>query len=109
MSAGRIEPFPIAVTEGDLDDLRERLGRTRWPDQLDGAGWDLGTEREWLREICEYWRSGYDWRPWEARLNGYGSSIIEVQGEQMHFLHLRSPHDGAQPIVITHGLSLIHI
>ena len=103
MAPSSVQPFVIDVPEPELDDLRDRLGRTRWPDQLDGAGWDLGTERGWLQDICEYWRTDYDWRPWEARLNSYGSSMIDVQGEQMHFLHVRSPHEGAQPIVITHG------
>ncbi len=103
MTTVPITPFIIDVPQSELDDLNDRLGRTRWPDQLEGAGWELGTEREWLREICEYWRTEYDWRVWEARLNSYGSSMIEVQGEKMHFLHVRSPHEGAQPIVITHG------
>ena len=102
-TTSEIRPFPIDVPEVDLGDLRERLARTRWPDSLDGSGWELGTDREVLRDLCNYWANDYDWRQTEARLNGYGSSLIEVQGEQMHFLHMRSEHPGAQPIVITHG------
>lgn len=98
-----VVPFPIAVPQADLDDLTERLARTRWPDQLPGAAWDLGTELEWLQDICRYWQHDYDWRAVEARLNGYGSSMARVQGEQMHFLHVRSEHAEARPIVITHG------
>jgi pimeloyl-ACP methyl ester carboxylesterase len=98
-----IRPFPIDVPEAELTDLRDRLSRTRWPDSLEASGWELGTNREVLRELCDHWANDYDWRPTEARLNGYGSSMIDVQGEQMHFLHVRSSHPDAQPIVITHG------
>jgi pimeloyl-ACP methyl ester carboxylesterase len=98
-----IQPFRLEVPEAQLDDLRARLANTRWPDALEEAGWEYGTEREWLREICEYWRTSYDWRAQEAVFNRYEQGMATVQGEQVHFLHVRSPHPGAIPMVMTHG------
>ena len=98
-----IERYQIAVPDADLDDLRERLARTRWPEPLDGAGWDLGTELHWLREICDYWRTQYDWREHEAHFNRYEQGMARVQGENLHFLHVRSKHANATPMVMTHG------
>lgn len=98
-----IEPFKINVPESDLEDLRRRLTDIRWPDQLEGSGWELGTELHWLKEICAYWRDEYDWRAAEARFNRYEQGIATVQGESLHFIHARSPHPAARPMVMTHG------
>ena len=67
-------PFAIDVPEAVLDDLRARLAATRWPEPIPGAGWDYGVDIAYLRELCDYWRDGYDWRAWEARLNAFPSS-----------------------------------
>jgi hypothetical protein len=108
MSAGRpavagdvIRPYQIAVTQADLDDLRDRLNRTRWTDEAAGAayGVDLGM----VRRLVEYWRTGYDWRSWEARLNAYPQFSTEIDGQNVHFLHVRSPEPDALPLVCTHG------
>lgn len=98
-----IEPYRIDVPQVDLDDLHARLARTRWPDQLPDAGWDLGTELHWLQELCRYWQNEYDWRIHEARFNRYPQGMARVQGERLHYLHVRSPHPDAVPMVMTHG------
>jgi pimeloyl-ACP methyl ester carboxylesterase len=102
-----ITPYKIDIPEAQLTDLRDRLTRTRWPEPLlsspERDDWLLGTEQTWLQEICNYWRDEYDWRKAEARLNQYEQGMLSVKGEQMHFLHVRSRHAGAQPIIITHG------
>jgi microsomal epoxide hydrolase len=83
--------------------LRDRLARTRWPDQLEGAGWEYGTELDYLRGLCDYWRNTFDWRAQEAKLNAFDQFTTEVGGLHIHFVHHRSPHAGAFPLIITHG------
>jgi hypothetical protein len=97
-----IRPFRIDVPQADLDDLHERLTRARWPRQLPG-GWSRGVPVAQLRELTEYWRSGFDWRAQEARLNGFPQFRTEIDGQQVHFLHVRSPEPGALPLVLTHS------
>jgi len=96
-------PFRIDVPQADLDDLRDRLARTRWPDQVPGSGWDYGIPVEYVRELAGYWRTGYDWRVHEARLNGFGQFTTTIDGQRIHFLHVRSASPGALPLIITHG------
>jgi pimeloyl-ACP methyl ester carboxylesterase len=96
-------PFKIAVGDGELDDLRRRLESARWPDELAGSGWDYGTDQAALRSLVDRWRDGYDWRPTEAELNGWGSSITTAAGQRLHVLHARSDHDDAIPLVLIHG------
>src|SRR5437016_4093349 len=98
-----IEPFTIAIPDADLDDLRARLARTRFPEQIPGAGWDYGTERDYLAELVAYWRDEYDWRRAEATLNSFDNFLTEVDGTRVHFIHARSPEPDALPLVITHG------
>ncbi|MEU5877728.1 epoxide hydrolase family protein [Spirillospora sp. NPDC047279] len=97
------EPFQINIPQADLDDLNARLAATRWPDQLPGAGWDYGVEKDHLTELVEYWRTGYDWREQEARLNKLPQFTTEIDGQLLHFLHVRSPEPDATPLLITHG------
>jgi hypothetical protein len=85
-----ILPFRIDIPQAELDDLRDRLARTRWPDQLPGVGWDYGIPLEYVRELASYWRDGYDWRVHEARLNGFGQFSTAIDGARVHFLHVRS-------------------
>ena len=99
----RFAPFSIDAPQSALDDLHERLERTRFPEQLPDAGWDYGTELEYLRRLLAYWRDDYDWRATEARLNGFQQFTTEIDGARIHFLHVRSPEPDALPIVITHG------
>jgi pimeloyl-ACP methyl ester carboxylesterase len=98
-----IKPFRCDVSDEVITDLRARLERTRLPDQLDGAGWDYGTERSYLEELCAYWRDQFDWRAAEARFNRYPQFTTELEGENVHFYHIRSPEPDALPLIITHG------
>lgn len=102
MSA-EVTPFRIEVPETDLDDLRDRLRRTRWPEAATVADWSQGVPLAYLRELCGYWAEEYDWRATESRLNDLPQFRTEIDGLGIHFIHLRSPHPGALPLVITHG------
>ncbi len=98
-----IRPFRIDIPQEDLDDLRARLARTRWPDQLPGAGWDYGIPLAVVQELAEYWRDGYDWRVHERRLNAFPQFTTTIDGQNVHFLHVRSAEPGALPLIMTHG------
>jgi pimeloyl-ACP methyl ester carboxylesterase len=98
-----IRPFRIEIPEADLADLRDRLGRTRWPDELPGVGWDYGVALDYVKRLAEYWRTSYDWRAWEAKLNQYPQFTTEIDGQNIHFLHVRSPEPDATPLILTHG------
>ena len=98
-----ISPFRIAVADETLDDLRTRLDRTRYPDQLEGAGWRDGTELGFLVDLVDHWRTGFDWRAQEARLNRFDHVRVDIDGLGVHAIHARSPHAGALPLLITHG------
>jgi epoxide hydrolase len=98
-----IRPFRILVPDCDLQDLRDRLDRTRWPDELPGVGWEYGVPADYLRELAHYWRHEYDWRAAEARLNRWPQFTTTSDGANIHFAHLRSPERDATPLIITHG------
>jgi len=98
-----IRPHRIDIPQADLDDLRGRLARTRWPSGLPGAGGEAGVPLEYLKELAEYWRSDYDWRVQEARLNEFPQFTTTIDGQNVHFLHVRSPEPDALPLIITHG------
>jgi len=103
MSPDLIKPFAIAVPEATLKDLRDRLARTRFPDQLDQAGWQYGTELSYLRELCAYWRSSFDWRAQERKLNRLPQFQTRIGGLNMHFLHQQSKERDAIPLILVHG------
>jgi len=98
-----IQPFKVNIPQADLDDLRDRLARTRWPGELPGIGWSRGVPLGYLQELAEYWRTSYDWRTHEARLNAFPQFTTEIDGQTIHFLHVRSPEPDALPLIITHG------
>lgn len=98
-----IRPFRIAVPNGDLDDLRERLHRTRWPERECVDDWSQGIPLDYTRDLAAYWADGYDWRAREARLNEFDQFVTEIDGLDIHFIHQRSPKADALPLVITHG------
>ncbi|WP_199434606.1 epoxide hydrolase family protein [Qaidamihabitans albus] len=96
-------PFRIDVPGTELADLRERLARTRWPEAETVTDWSQGVPLGYLRELCSYWAGEYDWRAAEARINALPQFRTELDGLGIHFLHVRSPHAGALPLVLTHG------
>jgi pimeloyl-ACP methyl ester carboxylesterase len=98
-----IERFEIRVDDSVLEDLRERLARTRFPDQIDGTGWDYGIPVDYLRELVAYWLDGYDWRSQEAQLNELDHFRTRIDGQSIHFVHARSAHDDAMPLLLIHG------
>jgi pimeloyl-ACP methyl ester carboxylesterase len=98
-----VTPYRIEVPEADLRDLRERLRRTRWPEAETVDDWSQGTPLSYVQELCGYWAEGYDWRATESRLNRFPQFRTEIDGLGIHFIHARSPHAGALPLVITHG------
>jgi epoxide hydrolase len=98
-----IYPFRVDIPQADLDDLQAKLARTRWPDQLPGVGWDYGIPLEYVQELAEYWRTGYDWRVHEQRLNAFPQFTTTIDGQRVHFVHIRSAEPGALPLIITHG------
>ncbi|HEX5503958.1 MAG TPA: epoxide hydrolase [Thermomicrobiales bacterium] len=98
-----IRPFRIAVPQADLDDLRDRLARARWPDEVPGVGWSRGVPLGYLQELAEYWRTAYDWRKWEATLNRYPQFTTTIEGQHIHFLQVRSPEPDAFPLLLSHG------
>jgi pimeloyl-ACP methyl ester carboxylesterase len=98
-----VTPFRIDVSGDEVRDLRERLQRARWPERETVEDWSQGVPLAYLRELCAYWADGYDWRATETRLNALPQFRTVIDGLGIHFLHIRSPHAEAVPLVITHG------
>jgi epoxide hydrolase len=111
-----IRPFRIDIPQADLDDLADRLARTRWANELPSEsrgggdqtgpvppGWEYGVPLDYVQDLVEYWRDGYDWRTWEAKLNTYPQFSTTFDGQSIHFLHVRSPEPDALPLILTHG------
>ena len=96
----RIEPFVVEVSDAVLEDLRERIRRTRWPDPAPGGPWAQGTDLEYLRDLLAYWADGFDWRRQERWLNRFDHRVAEVDGVRIHFVHHRAG-DGGVPLVLT--------
>jgi epoxide hydrolase len=98
-----IRSFRIEIPQADLDDLGARLAAARLPRQLPGEGWRRGVPVTYLRDLAAYWQTGYDWRAQESRLNEFPQYTTEIDGLDIHFLHVRSPEPGALPLILTHG------
>ena len=98
-----ITPFRIDIPQANLDDLHRRLDDTRWPDGVTGVGWSQGIPLDYTRELAGYWRNTYDWRAQEARLNSFPQFRTEIDGHDVHFVHVRSAEPEALPLVLTHG------
>ncbi|MEV4312527.1 epoxide hydrolase family protein [Actinocrispum sp. NPDC049592] len=99
----QIIPFRIKVPQAQLDDLKERLSNARLPAPLPGDGWDTGVPTKWLHELVDYWRTSYDWRAAEAELNSFPQFTTVIDGQKIHFLHVRSAGENALPLLLTHG------
>lgn len=102
MNDEQIRRFRIDVTQEELDDMKERLDRSRYP-ELPDTGWDRGVPLSYLKELKEYWQHEYDWREHESRLNQYPQYITAINGQNIHFLHILSPEPGAKPLMLIHG------
>lgn len=98
-----ITPFKLNIPQADLDDLKRRLANTRWPDREAVNDWGQGAPLEKVKALCDYWQSQYEWRRCEARLNALGQFTAHIDGLDIHFLHIRSPHPDALPLLLTHG------
>ena len=98
-----MQPFEIAVSDAVLDDLRQRLGQTRWPDEMPGVGWEYGSNLDYIKELCEYWRTDFDWRAQEKKLNAFNHYKSEVDGLSIHFILEKGAGPNPMPLVITHG------
>jgi Epoxide hydrolase N terminus len=95
--------YHIDVSDGAIGDLRDRLARTRWPDQPDDAGWQWGTNLEYLKELAQYWRTHFDWRAQERLLNSLPNFRSSVAGIGLHFIHVRGTGPNPFPLLLTHG------
>jgi len=108
--ASAITPFTISATDAELDDLRRRLTHTRWPERETPDDWSQGIPLSYLKELCAYWASDYDWRAREAKLNRFDQFTTPLSSQasdseilNIHFIHQRSPHENARPLIMTHG------
>jgi epoxide hydrolase len=98
-----IRPFQVHVPDRALIDLRRRLAETKWPDQLPGTTWEYGADIKTIRELADYWENNYDWRAQEAKINGFDQFTTEIDGQQIYFVHQRSPRADAIPLMLIHG------
>ncbi|MBW2941638.1 epoxide hydrolase family protein [Zhongshania aquimaris] len=98
-----IKPFRVDIPQSQLDDLKARLANTRWPDAETVDDWSQGAPLSAVKSLCQYWQHSYDWRRCEQELNAHPQFTTEIDGLDIHFLHIRSPHDNALPMLMTHG------
>ena len=96
-------PFRIQVPDAVLADLRDRLARVRWPDEVPGSGWSYGTDLATMKDLVAYWRDGFDWRAQEADLNAWPQFVTEIDGLDVHFVHARGVGPNPMPLLVTHG------
>ncbi|MHC2215257.1 hypothetical protein ACVIGV_000645 [Rhizobium leguminosarum] len=102
-ASGEIRPFKVEVSEAALTDLRRRLTETRWPDGETVMDRSQGVQPDRLKELVRYWQSSYDWRKAESRLNSFPQFLTNIDGLDIHFIHVRSRHENALPLIMTHG------
>ncbi|WP_194540572.1 epoxide hydrolase family protein [Paenibacillus sp. JZ16] len=98
-----IRPFRIEIPQAELDDLERRLVHTRWPDELPGVEWSYGTPLQVVKEMADYWLNDFDWRKYEEKFNQYPQYMTEIDGANIHFIHVRSEEPNAMPLILTHG------
>jgi pimeloyl-ACP methyl ester carboxylesterase len=102
-SAEEIRPFRIEISDAAIENLRDRLAATRWPDELPGVGWSYGVALDFVKDMTEYWRASFDWRKQEALLNEIPQFTTTIDGTNVHFMHVRSPEPDAMPMILSHG------
>ena len=98
-----VQPYKIEILDSVLDDLKSRLERTRWPDELPGTGWDYGSNLDYVKELVEYWRTKFDWHAQEKLINSFSHFKSKVDGLNIHFIHEKGKGPNPMPLVITHG------
>ena len=98
-----VTPFKVEVPDATLQDLKNRLDHTRWPDEIPGSGWDYGTNLSYIKELVEYWRTDFDWRSQEELINSFSHFKAGVDGLGIHFIHEKGKGPNPMPLVITHG------
>ena len=98
-----VKPFTVDIAQLQLDDLQVRLGQTRWPEKETVEDWSQGIPLSYTRELAQYWADEYDWRRFERKLNEWPQFITEIDGIDIHFIHCKSPHENALPLIISHG------
>ena len=98
-----VQPFKVEVSDSVLDDLRARLERTRWPDELPGTKWDYGSNLDYIKELVEYWRTEFDWRAQEKLINSFPHFKTDVDGLSIHYIHEKGKGPNPMPVVVTHG------
>ncbi len=103
MSIAAPKPFSLQVPDADITDLRQRLARTRWPDEPPYEPWSTGTSLAYMRGLADYWRTGFDWRQWEGKLNGFQQFTVPIGGIDLHFIHAPGRGPNPMPLLISHG------
>ena len=98
-----VRPFTVSIPDSEIDDVKQRLARTRWPDPETVGDWSQGVRVENARSLVDYWERGYDWRRFESGLNRFPQSLTEIDGLDIHFIHVRSRNPHAMPLILTHG------
>jgi len=103
VEATSIRPFHVSVPDAELADLRRRINATRWPEREPVADASQGVQLATAQKLAQYWATDYDWRKIEAKLSALPQFVTEIDGLDIHFIHVRSKHDGALPLIVTHG------
>ncbi|MBW8807153.1 MAG: epoxide hydrolase N-terminal domain-containing protein, partial [Catenulisporales bacterium] len=103
MQTTAIRPYRVEIPQADIDDLNRRLDRARWTSVIEGTDGEYGTPLSRVQQLAEYWRNGFDWRAFEARLNAYPQFLTEIDGQDIHFLHVKSAAPNGTALLLTHG------
>ncbi|MBT2619675.1 epoxide hydrolase family protein [Chryseobacterium sp. ISL-6] len=98
-----MKPFTVNISQTVLDDLKNRIQNTRWPGEAEGSGWHFGTSEKYLKELADYWMDRYDWKKYEQQLNQYPQYMVEIDGIQIHFQHIKGKSSNSKPLLLTHG------
>lgn len=98
-----LQPFKVHIHDSAILDLKKRLNRTRWPDQIPGSEWSQGTNAAYLKSVCGYWANEYSWRKQEEAINAYPNFITEIDGYRIHFMHVKGKGKKSVPLIMTHG------
>ena len=96
-------PYTLRIPDDAIADLKERLARTRWPDEPPLEPWSSGTSVAYLKDLVDYWRTGFDWRAWEAKLNAFPQYTLPLEGIDLHYLHVPGKRKDAMPLLLSHG------